>query len=128
MMNSLSKYQGSLQTPSAMGQVCFLEMMRGWGVALDAGHVASAGSTRAAGSMGGRGSAVGGKSFHGHSQHADVTNNHPSKVAPHTQKREGIKEGMGITYDFCDMAKKTISLRRGKTGCSWNRSFIYKMY
>lgn len=92
------------------------------------------GAPRAAGSMGGKGSALGGKSFHGHSQHADVTvaeditNNHPSKVAPHTQKREGIKEGMGITYDFCDMPKKTVSLRKGKTGCSWNRSFIHKMY
>lgn len=30
MMNSLNKFQSSLKTLFPMGQICFLEMMKGW--------------------------------------------------------------------------------------------------
>lgn len=50
------------------------------------------------------------KSFHGHSQHADVTaadmtHNHPSKVTTHTQRRKGTKVGMGITISVTWLRK-----------------------
>lgn len=71
------------------------------------------------------------KSFHGHSQHADITtadttHERPPKVTTHSQQ-EGDESGDG-NHEFCDMAEKTLPLRRGKTGCSWNRSFICKIY
>lgn len=95
--------------PSAVCQICFLETMRGWRVEGGTRWRTCDFSKECPGQLGAWGWGVC-KSFHGHSQQADVTaadttHDHPSKVTPHTQKRKGTKVGMGITISVTWLRK-----------------------
>lgn len=95
--------------PSAVCQICFLETMRGWRVEGGTRCRTCDFSKKHPAQLGAWARRVC-KSFHGHSQHADVTaadmtHDHPSKVTRHTQKRKGTKVGMEITISVTWLRK-----------------------